>query len=453
MRSSISVIPKKVKLYKRSRSNVWQTEIKLENGKRERFSTGTEDEIEAKEKALKLHYEAEYKAKNNLPQNTRKFRNVAKFAVNRMQSELDSGSGKVIFKDYIRVIEEYLLPFFGNYNVDNINVPLLADYSTWRDGKIRNAKWMKKVNAARSHAKTAKELKAADNIPKPHYQAMQSTINTHNSALNRVLDEALQRGWITESIKPTLLNKGTKSESRGAFTQEEYKLIYSNLAAWAQEGHRKKTREIREVLRDYVLFLSNTGVRHGTETEALRWKNVSWYIDKSPTGSADKKPAKKSQKYLQIDIVKGKTGKRTIIARDMMAIYLERLLQLNPNIKQKTLNTVIKAKLDEPLFVTRSGLHVSTDALRASFKQYLIKLNLRVGADNKIRSLYSLRHTYATLALLNGRSIHQLAVQMGNSTAIIEQYYSKLSAQLNASEHSGRKQFDTAFAIDQLDEK
>lgn len=229
MRSSISVIPKKVKLYKRSRSNVWQTEIKLENGKRERFSTGTEDEIEAKEKALKLHYEAEYKAKNNLPQNTRKFRNVAKFAVNRMQSELDSGSGKVIFKDYIRVIEEYLLPFFGNYNVDNINVPLLADYSTWRDGKIRNAKWMKKVNAARSHAKTAKELKAADNIPKPHYQAMQSTINTHNSALNRVLDEALQRGWITESIKPTLLNKGTKSESRGAFTQDwtEQRFFYS----------------------------------------------------------------------------------------------------------------------------------------------------------------------------------------------------------------------------------
>jgi len=64
---SISVIDKKVKLYKRSRSNVWQTEIKLQNGKRERFSTGTEDEAEAKEKALKLYYEADYKAKNKLP--------------------------------------------------------------------------------------------------------------------------------------------------------------------------------------------------------------------------------------------------------------------------------------------------------------------------------------------------------------------------------------------------
>ena len=308
---------------------------------------------------------------------------------------------------------------------------------------------MKKVDAAKRRATTAKERNAADNIAKPQYKAMQSTINTHNSALNRVLDEALQRGWITESIKPTLLNKGVKSESRGAFTQEEYKQIYSNLAAWTKEGHRRETREIREVLRDYVLFLSNTGVRHGTETEALRWKNVSWYIEKAPADKDSNKP----QKYLQIDIIKGKTGKRTIIARDMMAVYLERLLKLNPNIKQKTLNAVISAKLDEPLFVTRSGLHVSTDTLRASFKQYLNKLNLRVGADNKVRSLYSLRHTYATLALLNGRSIHQLAVQMGNSTAIIEQYYSKLSAQLNASEHSGRKQFDTAFAIDQLDGK
>ncbi len=78
MREAISVIDKKVKLYKRSRSNYWQAAIKLKNGKWERFSTGTEDE-EAKEKALKLFYGAEAKAENKLPQSTRKFRNVAKF--------------------------------------------------------------------------------------------------------------------------------------------------------------------------------------------------------------------------------------------------------------------------------------------------------------------------------------------------------------------------------------
>ena len=64
--------------------------------------------------------------------------------------------------------------------------------------------------------------------PKP-FKAKQSTINTHNSALNRVFDEALLRGWITDSIKPTVLNKGIKAESRGAFSLDEYQAIYTGL--------------------------------------------------------------------------------------------------------------------------------------------------------------------------------------------------------------------------------
>jgi len=49
------------------------------------------------------------------------------------------------------------------------------------------------------------------------------------------------------------------------------------------------------------------------------------------------------------------------------------------------------------------------------------------------RTLYSLRHTYATLALLNGEvDIHTLARQMGNSAAMIERHYSKLTATMAA---------------------
>ena len=81
MREAISVLDKKVNLYKRGRSNNWQAAIKLKNGKWERFSTGTDDEAEAREKALKLFYGAEAKAESKLPQSTRKFRNVAKFAL------------------------------------------------------------------------------------------------------------------------------------------------------------------------------------------------------------------------------------------------------------------------------------------------------------------------------------------------------------------------------------
>jgi integrase len=53
--------------------------------------------------------------------------------------------------------------------------------------------------------------------------------------------------------------------------------------------------------------------------------------------------------------------------------------------------------------------------------------------DVQNRTLYSLRHTYATFALLNGEvDIHTLSKQMGNSAAIIERHYSKLTATMAA---------------------
>jgi site-specific recombinase XerD len=49
-------------------------------------------------------------------------------------------------------------------------------------------------------------------------------------------------------------------------------------------------------------------------------------------------------------------------------------------------------------------------------------------SDGQARTLYSLRHTYATLELLeNGMDIHTSSRQMGNSAAIIEQCYSKFT--------------------------
>ena len=48
---------------------------------------------------------------------------------------------------------------------------------------------------------------------------------------------------------------------------------------------------------------------------------------------------------------------------------------------------------------------------------------------NKRRVLYSLRHTYATIALQIDRvEIHTLALQMGTSVSMIEKHYSHLDA-------------------------
>jgi integrase len=422
---SISVIAKKVKLYKRSRSNVWQTEIKLQNGKRERFSTGFEDEEEAKEKALELFYGAATRAENKLPQSTRRFRNVAKFALKRMQDELDADNGKTIYSDYIRVINNYLIPFFGNYDVANVNVKLLKEYEAWRDLKMGRAKEEKRLILLKG--KSAAEVEEILQDAANKFRAAQSTINTHNSALNRVFDEAMLNGWITESIKPNLLNKGVKSESRGAFTQEEYNFILRHLDKWKNTGHRKVTREIRELLSLYVGFLAGTGIRHGTETYNLKWRHIRKI-------EQDGEPP-----YIAIN-VDGKRGKRELIATDETAIFLLMLHELNPRVNQLNYEDMLKEGVDEYVFVNRSGERVTTDALRGAFRKFLDIHNLRIGGlDDRPRSLYSLRHTYATKALVAGRDIHKLAVQMGTSVAMLEEYYSKVSARMNAAEHAGRK--------------
>ena len=49
-----------------------------------------------------------------------------------------------------------------------------------------------------------------------------STLNTHNSAMNRVFEEAVARGFIAHKSVPLMVNRGEKSERRPDFTREEY---------------------------------------------------------------------------------------------------------------------------------------------------------------------------------------------------------------------------------------
>jgi len=394
--SGVEVIElnERVRLDKRERSPKWQARVKLANGTWHRFSTKTEDLERAKDAALKFYYAADDRLKNNLPQNTRRFKAVAEFARDRMQAELASGGGRVVFRDYITAIDRYLIPFFGQWDVASIDVAALKRFDTWRTEQLGRT-------------------------------AAHSTINTHNSALNRVLDEAELRGWITKAIRPTLLNKGKATQSRGSFTTDEYQRIYVALRKWDQATYHPKARLTREVLRNYVLFLANTGIRHGTEAMNLKWQNIGW-VDLD------------GQRYLAI-YPNGKTGPREAIARDRVLNYLDRQRSLNPRLQRMTLAEVIDARLDEWVFCNREGERESAADLARNFETLLDHLRLKRGPDGRSRTLYSFRHFYATLDLQRGVSTHLLSRQLGNSTAMLDRYYSKLAPRMNAATLSGRR--------------
>jgi integrase len=382
-----------VRLDKRGRSSKWQARVKLANGTWHRFSTKTEDQDRATEVAMKFYYTAEDRLKNKLPQSTRKFRRVAEFARNRMQSELDAGGGNIVFKDYITAINKYLIPYFGSYDIASIDTKSLIKFGKWRTQELGR---------------------------KAHH----STINTHNTALNRVLDEAEQRGWITHGIRPKPINDGTKTISRGSFTPVEYETIYKGLRSWHKATGNEKTSATREVLRNYVLILANTGMRHGTEALNLKWKNLLWVNDGKDT-------------YLGI-YVDGKTGQRPLIARDRTIRPFERQIELNAQLSGMTLDEVIEAKIDDYVFKTRDGERAARANLSRNFEHFLEANKLTHGADGKKRTLYSWRHFYATLDLQRGMSTHALSRQMGSGTGVIDRFYSKLSPFMNAAQHSGR---------------
>ena len=386
-------VSERIRLDKRERSLKWQARVRLADGKWHRFSTKTESFEQAREAALKFYYTAEDRRKNNLPESTRKFRRVAEFARDRMQQELKAGGGRIVFKDYIAAIDKYLIPFFGGYDVSNIDTKVVIEFGKWRTEKLGR---------------------------KAHH----STINTHNSALNRVLDEAQQRGWITHQTRPKPINDGLKSKSRGGFTREEYRLIYEELRIFHKSTDKPITASTREVLHNYVLILANTGMRHGTEALNLKWKNMLWLKEGG-------------QRYLGL-FVDGKTGQRPLVARDSAIRPFQRQIDLNPKLLGLTLDEVIETKLDDYVFVTRLGQRAARANLSRNFEQLLERLGLKYGADGKTRTLYSWRHFYATLDLQRGVSTHVLSRQMGNSTGVLDRFYSKLSPFMNPGLHSGR---------------
>ncbi len=329
-------------LSQRSRSAAWQMRFKLD-GKWIRVTTGKRDRKEAEAAAVDYYMEAKFKQKHAIPLQTRRFKPVAELAIKTMQDALDAGQGKKVYADYITAINGYLIPFFGKHNIDSIDYALLNQFDAWRIEKMKR-------------------------VPRS------STIGTHNSALNRVFDEAINRKFIPASARPEPANKGVSGDTRPDFSAKEYERLKPLLRAWAAKGRVGRTREMRELLYEYVLILANTGMRPGTETANLQWKHVR--IEK--IGGED-------QLVLHVS---GKNGPRELVARHNCITYLKRLHKRTVAIKQLTFAQLLASNSDIPVFCLPDG--TATDNLRATFKSFLTDVGMLVHpTKGQDRTLYS----------------------------------------------------------------
>ncbi|HEX3398161.1 MAG TPA: hypothetical protein VHS76_15770, partial [Steroidobacteraceae bacterium] len=187
-----------------------------------------------------------------------------------------------------------------------------------------------------------------------------STLNTHNSALNRIFDEAVMRQYVAKVQIPMLENKGRDAQRRPDFTIGEYRKIYRGFRTWIHEGRAGKSRDMRALLRDYVLILANTGIRHGTEAENLCWKNIS-------TFDAD------GRSYLAM-YVKGKTKGRELVARHSCEISLKRIHARCPDISRMSFDDLLNSQSDLPVFRLPDG--TATKSLNQTFRAFMRDVGL-----------------------------------------------------------------------------
>ena len=123
-----------------------------------------------------------------------------------------------------------------------------------------------------------------------------------------------------------------------------------------------------------MLFLVDTGVRHGTEALGLKWRNIEWYL-------------RDGARHLAVN-VDGKTNKRTAIARDRVVDFLWRQAQLNPRIEAVDFDSLISAKSDQLVFVTLLNTTVTVQVLNRGFNALLKEFDLKAGTDGRTRTLY-----------------------------------------------------------------
>ena len=225
------LINRNLTLYQREHSQVWQCRFKVDNKWIRATTKETKFDL-AVTKAKELLIEAEIRKRSGIPVVTKRFKDIAQLAIDRMERDLKGGLGKVIYKDYIRIINQHFIPSLGQRLITNIDYDALQQYYNDREAKYGAV-------LSNSHRKT------------------------QNAAFNRVFDEAVVRGYLTDSNRPKLDGKTKDTQRRPAFELHEVRALLKNLGPYIESSRTKDVRERREILRDYVEMLIDTGARPG----------------------------------------------------------------------------------------------------------------------------------------------------------------------------------------------
>jgi integrase len=410
--NQVKIADGRITLYQRDDVSlgVWQCRITMKGQTGYvRRSTGETDLDRAKDVALQVLGELNQRRVQNLPIRRKTFKEVAaaflKDAETKMQEGRNSEGRHSIIKG---TLTRYLIPYFGNRDITLIQKKDLIDYRAWRQ-----AYWIKGPG---------KEERGDQ--AKPKKPPSPATLKQEWTVLRGVFMHGVDLGVVPITLTAILKHEKNKVEKRPAFTADEYRQLWLFMRQWIRQAKHPRVRKDRELLRDYVLIMTNSGMRKG-EARYIKWRDVNTYSNENG-------------EWVTIQINRGKTGERLVVCQPGTDRYFNRLRKRQHHTGP-----------DDLVFCHEDGLPIDN---WTGFATLLKAAGLEKDSKGDNRTIYSLRHTYATLRLQNGTNVYWLKKNMGTSVSMIERHYGQTNV-LFGIEHetTKRKKFTKANNIKKED--
>src|SRR6185437_14377927 len=293
----------------------------------------------------------------------RTFRQAAERFREEYEALVGADRNPIYVQGHWRRLKNYLLPFFGNLGLSEITRAKVQEYRIKRmQDKVRG----------RDHPPA------------------RNTIHQEFVVLRQVLKTAELHGWITAipNLSSPYKTSG-KISHRAWFSPEEYKQLYEATRDRVENPRHNRHRNAYAELHDYVLFMANTGLRPD-ESKRIQFRDVKIVNDRDS-----------GQTILEID-VRGKRG--TGFCKSMPGA-------VHP------FQRVVKRRDPAPADLVFPNTH------HELFRIILEEQDLKFDREGQRRTLYSLRHTYICLRLMEGADVYQVAKNCRTSVQMIEEFY------------------------------
>lgn len=289
----------------------------------------------------------------------------------RQKHQADAVSGTV------ERVRTYALQFFGAMKIDEIKSQDFQKFWQWRQENYSRVR------------------------------PSNNTLGRERTAILAVFRFAEKFGHISNI--PDSAAPKSKLQRRPSFTENEWNNITKSMDSWEKDGENKSIWRDRYVAKRYFQILANSGIRVG-ELRKLKWTDLRQLDSDEGT--------------FVVAEVRGKTGIREVVCQKGTGKFFNEMLQLQRKELLKTSKnqpSSSKKFIDRFVFCHPNGMPIKT--FKRSFQSLLKFANVTIERNGMSRTIYSLRHLYATNRLYEDVSPFHLARQMGTSVDMIDKFY------------------------------